>query len=369
MSDDRGPTPSERPFRWSTQTLLLGLLAIIALAWTLRATAAVTLPIAAAFFVAVAVWPVCTWVRKRVPTYLQWLGTVAAMLVVSAMLLLFLLGMGLAAQQLLHRLPAGAGQVRELVTGAFDRLGLPQPASDQIVQAIDRLAHAAGAFADDALQTASAITGGIVIIFFLTLLMLIEVPSWRAKLVSLVGTDEQRWETALAVTSLRFRQYFVTRLLLGAITGALYAGWLAAFGVDLLLVWALLALLLNFVPTIGSVIAGALPVIYVLATRDPGTALAAGAGILVIEQVMGNYVDPRLLGKQLAVSPLVLLAALLIWSWIWGAAGALLSVPMTVLIVILFAQLPSLRPIALLLSNAHSDEELDTATRPGPPKD
>lgn len=61
------------------------------------------------------------------------------------------------------------------------------------------------AFADDALQTASAITGGIVIIFFLTLLMLIEVPSWRAKLVSLVGTDEQRWETALVVTGLRFR--------------------------------------------------------------------------------------------------------------------------------------------------------------------
>lgn len=61
------------------------------------------------------------------------------------------------------------------------------------------------AFADDALQTASAITGGIVIFFFLTLLMLIEVPSWRARLVSPVGADEERWETALAVTGLRFR--------------------------------------------------------------------------------------------------------------------------------------------------------------------
>lgn len=63
------------------------------------------------------------------------------------------------------------------------------------------------AFADDALQTASAITGGIVIIFFLRLLMLIEVPSWRAKLVSPVGADEERWETVLVVTGLRFRQY------------------------------------------------------------------------------------------------------------------------------------------------------------------
>lgn len=61
------------------------------------------------------------------------------------------------------------------------------------------------AFADGALQTASAITDGIVIIFFLTLLMLIEVPSWRAKLVSPVGADEERWETVLVVTGLRFR--------------------------------------------------------------------------------------------------------------------------------------------------------------------
>ena len=61
------------------------------------------------------------------------------------------------------------------------------------------------AFADGALQTASAITDGIVIIFFLTLLMLIEVPSWRAKLVLLVRNGEERWETALVVTGLRFR--------------------------------------------------------------------------------------------------------------------------------------------------------------------
>ena len=61
------------------------------------------------------------------------------------------------------------------------------------------------AFADGALQTASAITGGIVIIFFLTLLTLIEVPSWRAKLVLLVRNGEERWETALVVTGLRFR--------------------------------------------------------------------------------------------------------------------------------------------------------------------
>src|SRR5690606_27153103 len=105
-------------------------------------------------------------------------------------------------------------------------------------------------------------------------------------------------------------------------------------GTPLLLVWAVLALLLNFIPTFGSLIAGALPVLFVLGQQDLSTALFVGAGLLIIEQIMGNYVDPKVTGHQLALSPLVVLVSLVLWTWLWGITGALIATPMTMLLAI-----------------------------------
>ena len=79
---------------------------------------------------------------------------------------------------------------------------------------------------------------------------------------------------------------------------------------------------------------------------------------------MGNYVDPRLLGKRLTISPLVVLVSLLVWSWIWGIAGALIAVPMTLLLTISFAQVPALRPVALFLSSERDIDSLNEHVGP-----
>lgn len=117
----------------------------------------------------------------------------------------------------------------------------------------------------------------------------------------------------------------------------------------------MLALLLNFIPNIGSIVAGVLPVAYVAATRDVGTAVAVAARLLVIEQIMGNYVEPRFTGKQLALSPLIVLVSVMVWSWIWGPFGALLSTPINVVVDICRA-LPRLRPIAILLGDTRDGD-------------
>src|SRR3546814_6077509 len=89
--------------------------------------------------------------------------------------------------------------------------------------------------------------------------MLIEAPVWRAKLVRLSHEEAARWEEAFEEAAIRIRRFLWTRLLLGAATALLYTAYLWIFGIDLLFTWALLALLLNFIPTIGSIIAGLLP--------------------------------------------------------------------------------------------------------------
>lgn len=365
-----GPAPDEARKRGQTPGALrwmLGLLLALAVLWTLRFTVSVTLPVAIAIIVAFSVWPVSRWVQDRVPQRLRWLGNTAALLLVVLILCLVAGGISLAAQQVLQQIPQDMGPLRERAVQMARSLNLEGVLGgpDQISGALGRLFEAVAGYAKTLVGIATSALAGLVLVFFLVLLMLAEAFTWRAKLDSLSGGHDQ-WADAVTAIGQRFRHYFLTRMLLGAATGVLYAGYLALFGVDLLLVWGLLAFLLNFVPTVGSLIAGILPIIYVAFTKDPTTALLVAGGLLVIEQVMGNYVDPKILGRQLAISPLVILISLLLWSWVWGLVGALVAVPMTVLLIIIFANVPALRPVALLLSDERDMNGLAAHTRPEP---
>ncbi len=332
-------SPCSRTVVW-----LLGLGFGLALAWTLRATMMVSLPIAIALLLALAVAPFAKWVEAKMPPRLKWFGNVAAFLLIIAFIALFLAGIGLAAQQI----ASGSQRYVPQLQQQFQQSGLASMLGGgrQFASALQNVASYATTALNMVWQTAAS----VILILFLLLLMLIEAPVWRAKLAS-VDRENAKWERSASIAGKQFRRYFLTRLALGTITALLYMGWLGLFGVEFVLVWGLLALLLNFIPTVGSLIAGIFPVLFAFAQKDPGTALLVGAGLLVIEQIMGNFVDPKLLGKRLSVSPLIILVSLLVWSWIWGIPGALIAVPMTVLLTVTFAQVPALRPIALFLSN------------------
>jgi AI-2 transport protein TqsA len=218
--------------------------------------------------------------------------------------------------------------------------------------------------------TTGSVLAGIVLVFFLTLLMLIEAPLWRKKLSSIASSyTAQDTEDTLNVVAYRLRRYLLTRTVLGLLTALLYVLWLWIFGVDLLLVWFLLTFLLNYIPTIGSLISGGLAIIYAYVQKDFGSATLVAAGLLAIEQIMGNYIDPRVQGRQVSVSPLIILFVLLLWGWIWGVAGALLAVPITIAVIIISAHVAPLRPLGLLLSNEKDMDGLDRIAQPDAQKD
>jgi AI-2 transport protein TqsA len=195
--------------------------------------------------------------------------------------------------------------------------------------------------------------------------MLIEAPTWRAKLRSAFGPDrEEAWLDSIAASAQRFRLYLILRTVIGIVTGALYWLWLTILGVDFALLWGMLAFLLNYIPTFGSLVVFALASVFALIQRGPEIALVAASGLFVFEQAMGNVIEPRVQGHRLSISPLVVLVSLLVWGWIWGITGTLLAVPLTVLMIIAFAHIRALRPLALLLSDADSMRGLGEATRP-----
>ena len=133
-------------------------------------------------------------------------------------------------------------------------------------------------------------------------------------------------------------------------------------GVDAAFFWAFLMFALNYIPTIGSLIATLFPAFFSLVQFgeiQPFIIILVGLGIA--EWFVGNVLEPRLMGKSLNLSPLVTILALIVWGQIWGITGMLLSTPITVVMLIIFSQFESTRGIAVMLSESGDIDEIDNA--------
>lgn len=144
-------------------------------------------------------------------------------------------------------------------------------------------------------------------------------------------------------------QYLAIKSWVSLATGTLVAVWLAILGVDYPLLWGLLALLFNFVPNIGSIIAAVPAVLLAFIQVGGGTAAAAAAGYVVVNLVMGNLIEPRFMGRELGLSTLVVFLSLVFWGWLLGPVGMLLSVPLTMIVKIALESSDQSRWIAVLL--------------------
>mgnify|MGYP001804369230 CR=1 FL=1 len=135
-------------------------------------------------------------------------------------------------------------------------------------------------------------------------------------------------------------------------------------GVDAAFFWAFLMFALNYIPTVGSLIATLFPALFSLVQfgeSRPFIIILAGLGLL--EWVIGNVIEPKLMGKSLNLSPLVTILALIIWGQIWGITGMLLSTPITVVMVIFNSKFESKRSVAILLKeNGDNDDVFDRNT-------
>jgi AI-2 transport protein TqsA len=150
------------------------------------------------------------------------------------------------------------------------------------------------------------------------------------------------------------QQYVLTKFLTSVISGVTVGIILWIFGVDFLIVWATLAFLLNFIPVIGSIIAVILPSLMALVQFESlSYALLIAVIIIILQNIIGNFVEPKIFGNKLGLNPLVILLSLLLWGYIWGIVGVLLSIPLTAIIKIIISrsESPNLRLLNDLMSN------------------
>lgn len=149
------------------------------------------------------------------------------------------------------------------------------------------------------------------------------------------------------------RQYLLTKTLISAATGLMAFLVLWVLGVDFPLVWAILTFLLNFIPNIGSLIAVIFPVTLCFLQFDSaGQSLVVLVLLTVMQAVMGNIIEPRLMAFRLNLSALFVLASLIFWGWLWGILGMILAVPLMATVKIIFENIKPLQPISILMGGS-----------------
>jgi AI-2 transport protein TqsA len=148
------------------------------------------------------------------------------------------------------------------------------------------------------------------------------------------------------------QQYLALKTMISLATGVLIGAAAALLGVDFALFWGLLAFVLNFIPNIGSIMAAVPAVAVALLQLGPGTAALLAVVYLAVNLVIGNLLDPAIMGRRLGLSALVVMVSLAFWGWVWGIVGMLLAVPLTMAAKIALENTRSLRWIAVLLGPA-----------------
>lgn len=150
----------------------------------------------------------------------------------------------------------------------------------------------------------------------------------------------------------RIADYLAVKTLINIILACLSFVILWLFGVDYALFWALVIGILNYIPYFGSLLGVALPVLLSVAQFGSLTLTLLLAGMLTAAQMwVGNFLEPRMIGRRVNLSPFVVLVALSFWYAFWGVPGAILAVPMTSMLAIIFAAFEQTRPLAVLLAN------------------
>ena len=253
------------------------------------------------------------------------------------------------AMQVAEIVPRYQGRLLKIQSEVFLALGVEQPpAMREFLKDVD----IAGLIALLATNLAGLLKNTMLVLVF-AVFILLETRFISAKIVALFPAPQrrERIENIIRRVDRDIQTYFGVKTLVSLATALLSYGVMRFVGLDFAAFWALLVFILNFIPTIGSIVATILPGLLGLVQFESWKPVALLIiGITVIQQTLGNFIVPNLMGMTLNLSPLVVVMSLLLWGMLWGIVGMFLCVPITVILVIILGNFPSTRWVAVLLS-------------------
>ncbi|MCZ6717760.1 MAG: AI-2E family transporter [Gammaproteobacteria bacterium] len=351
----------------STQSVGVRIL-IIAAAFVIvvagmRASSVILVPLLLSLFIAIISAPPLFWLRRK--GFPNWL----AMIVVIAGILGIAFGMGAmvgtSMDDFSKSLPVYQARLQEDMAALiawFQAKGVTLPAQ-AFLDSLDP-AKAIGWFAG-MLNALRSVLTNIFLILIAVIFILFEASSFPAKLDAVLrGSQASIAQFGKVITNIK--HYMWIKTWTGLATGIAVAIWLAILGVDFAVVWGLLAFLLNFVPNIGSIIAAVPAVLLAFLQLGVGAALWSGLGYVVVNVVIGIVIEPRVLGRSLGLSTLVVFFSLVFWGWVLGPVGMFLSVPLTMAVKIALDSSEHTRWVAILLGSETYGDAASATPAEGP---
>jgi AI-2 transport protein TqsA len=208
----------------------------------------------------------------------------------------------------------------------------------------------------------SSVLAHAFMILLTVVFILLEMADFPKKL-RLVLKNPERSLSTIEKFSQHAKRYMVIKTLISAATGLVIWLWLLILGVDYPVLWGTLSFLLNFVPNIGAILAGLPVALLALVQLGVGPALLTVLGFIVVHIVVGNIIEPKLTGKVLSLSTLVVFLSLVFWGWVLGPIGMILSVPMTSLVKIALESYEETRGLAFMLGSGSKLDEMGLKPR------
>jgi predicted PurR-regulated permease PerM len=343
-----GPKPfavTARPI--ATAQIITGSAAAIALLYFLSG---ILIPLVIAFVLVVLVDAVVTFINSRWPGAPKWAVSVLAGLIVilSASGGMFVLAQG--AVQVLHQGPALLERIDSLVQAGGTYFGLKRTINLQALVGSVSIPQIAGSVLD----TVQGIAGAILLIIIYFGFMVAGRRRMSRKIDAIAGTSSRK--AAIKTIIERIAADIRTYLWVQAVTGVFLAlaatAIMIAVGLDNVLFWTVIFFLLTFIPNIGVTVGSIAPALFALLQFDSvWPAIAIFAVIQVAAFIVGNLIYPRMQADTQNIDPVTTILALSLWTFLWGLPGAFLAVPMTLMLMMVFAQFDSTKWVAAALSN------------------
>jgi predicted PurR-regulated permease PerM len=214
------------------------------------------------------------------------------------------------------------------------------------------------------LRGVAGVLSNLLLVLLTIVFILFEAAGFPDKLQSAFG--DRGSSDRFAKIRREVQHYLGIKSLVSLTTGAAVAAALAIIGVDFPLLWGMLAFVLNYIPTFGSILAAIPPVLLAVVQLGPGHAIAVAIVFSAVNVVLGQFVEPYFMGRRLGLSTLVVFLSLVFWGWVWGPVGMLLSVPLTMILKIMLENTEDLAWIAVLLGTGVERETLPARSGGGP---
>ncbi|MFI1241299.1 AI-2E family transporter [Nocardia salmonicida] len=362
------PATAAPPAEWSIPRGLIVLLSLAAMVVTiagLEAFSGVVGPVFLALMLTIAVQPIQTWARRK--GWPAWLAMAAALVAVISILF----GMGgalaLSAAQLASILPNYADELNRLLDHGRDWLSSVGVGSDQIHKALSGIdvGKAAGVI-EEVLGGLLGVFSSLFLVVALLLFMAVDGMTMNRRL-AMVADERPAIAQALGDFVAGTRKYLIVSTVFGAIVAVIDGGALWLMGVPLPILWALLSFITNYIPNVGFVIGVIPPAL--LALLDSGPELMIWVIVVYsgINFVIQSIIQPKFVGDAVGLGVTITFVSLVFWAWVLGALGALLAIPLTLLVKALLFDIDPTTRWADVLIGAPMDKKTVPREEPGKP--